>query len=355
MSSDQSTAEGVLVSADSHVIELPSVWEGILPPEFFGKSLDHWERGIDPSRRGDEMRQDGVAAEVLYPTLGLKLFAIEDVEQHEEGCRAYNNWLIEYCNMDPDRLIGIAAIPCYRPEVAVAELRRCRAAGMRGAMVWQAPHPDLPFTSFHYDPIWKVAEELDMPINVHILTGFNYTSRPTWNLGRSQEVGEGDDGRLRRISHYQGSVNEKLACTISQLFSFLFSGVFERFPGLKLVIVENECSWLPFLVDQWDYYYHRFLDVDPTDMAKPPSEYINDQVRVTFFRDPWVGRFLERWGEKVFMWSNDFPHGNSTWPKSREYTSNQLAGIDPAIQEMVLRKNCIDLYSLRSELILPGV
>lgn len=201
-------------------------------------------RGTDPTKRGEEMQLDGVVAEVLYPTLGLGVFGIDDVELYEDACRAYNRWLAEYCSVDSERLLGIALLPCYRPEVAIAELHSAKASGMRGAIVWQTPHPDLPFTSLHYDPIWSVAQELQLPINVHVLTGFNYSRD---SIQGNPLAG---DERLRHISHYHGAVNEKVACTVDTLFSFIFGGVLERFPGIRLVIVENEIAWLPFYLDQ---------------------------------------------------------------------------------------------------------
>jgi predicted TIM-barrel fold metal-dependent hydrolase len=213
-------------------------------------------------------------------------------------------------------------------------------------MVWETPPSELPFTSFHYDPIWAEAQRLGLPVNVHILTAFNYSRI------KHKEPAPADV-RLFRINGYHGSVNEKLACTADTLFAFIFSGVFERFPGLRLAIVENELSWLPFYADQWDYYYQRYLNSRTLeDISKPPSLYIEEQVFVTFFRDPWAGHMLSKWGGKNAMWSNDFPHGNSTWPKSQDYVANQLGFLDAETRDRVLRQNCIDLYRLNEDLVL---
>jgi predicted TIM-barrel fold metal-dependent hydrolase len=289
---------------------------------------------------------DGVGAEVLYPTLGLAILSIEDPQLQEDCCHVYNKWLVEYCSVDPDRLVGIGLIPCYRPEAAIDELNYCHENGLRGGMVWETPPADLPFTSFHYDPIWQEAQRLGMPINVHILTGFNYSRL------KGKETSS-TDMRLARINGYHGSVNEKLACTADTLFNFIFGGVFERFPGLRLAIVENELSWLPFYVDQWDYYYERYLTSRTLEgVSKPPSEYVDKQVFVTFFRDPWTGHVLLKWGAKNAMWSNDYPHGNSTWPHSKDYVDSQIGFLDAETKDRVLRTNCIDLYRLNADLVL---
>src|SRR6059036_4120487 len=73
--------------------------------------------------------------------------------------------------------IGIPAISVYNVGNAVKELERCRKAGLRGALIWQAPHPDLPFHSSHYDKFWAAAEDLDAPVSMHILTGHSYHSK----------------------------------------------------------------------------------------------------------------------------------------------------------------------------------
>jgi predicted TIM-barrel fold metal-dependent hydrolase len=338
---------GVLISADSHVTELPQVWKGLLPADFWGNATGLTQtRGTDPSKRWDEVKIDGIGAEVLYPTLGLAVLSIADPGLQEACCHAYNEWLVEYCKADPERLVGIGLVSCYRPEAAISELRYCHEHGLRGAMVWETPPADLPFTSFHYDPIWAEAQRLGLPINVHILTGFNYSR----HKGKEEAP---KDPRIARISGYHGSVNEKLACTADTLFNFIFSGVFERFPDLRLAIVENELSWLPFYVDQWDYYYQRYLTTRTLeDISKPPSEYIDNQVFVTFFRDPLAGHVLSKWGAKNAMWSNDYPHGNSTWPESQKYVNDQLGYLDKETQDQVLRTNCIDLYRLNAGVVL---
>ena len=88
--------------------------------------------------------------------------------------RAYNDWLIEYCKVSPKRLLGIAAISVYNIDEGVKELERCAKAGMKGSMIWQAPHPDLPFNSEHYNKFWAASQELNMPVHLHILTGHGY-------------------------------------------------------------------------------------------------------------------------------------------------------------------------------------
>jgi predicted TIM-barrel fold metal-dependent hydrolase len=323
-----------IISADSHVMETPELWADCLPSSFWpdgGASFKGQTGGHDPKARLTEMEEDGVNAEVLYPTLGLKLFGLDDADVQERAMRMFNDWLIDYCQVDTSRLVGVAAISAYNIEHAVAELERCKAEGLGGFLLWQATHPDMPFTSERYDPLWAAAQELEMPLSLHILTGHNYSRQ----LGITQG-----------IDHYRGSVNLKLLTVTDAVMDIIFSGVLERFPRLKVVLVENEVGWLPFVLSQWDYYFHRFREVHPLTIDKQPSDYFYRQVYATFFRDPTVAHLFDWWGADNCMWSNDYPHPNSTWPNSRDVIAKNLGHLPEETREKLLRGTVRTLYNL---------
>ncbi|HLH26672.1 MAG TPA: amidohydrolase family protein [Chloroflexota bacterium] len=332
----------ILVSGDSHVTEAPDFWATHLPGQFrdqapvFGgrpndaKAKDGRPGGSDPHARLEEMQVDGVSAEVLYPTYALRLFGLDDARLQEACFRLYNDWLIEYCQVDTNRLVGIPCIAIYDVDHAVAELERCRKAGLQGALIWQAPHPDLPFYSDHYDRFWAAAQDLDAPVSLHILTGHNY-SKTLDNL---------------TIESYRGSVNLKTADAANALFDFIFYGILERYPRLKLVVVENEIGWLPFTLQQWDYYYHRFVKVNPPPITMPPSAYFDRQIFASFFNDAVGTRLLDNWGQDNCMWSNDYPHANSTWPHSRDVIARHLGHLPADVRAKLVRGNCLKLYQL---------
>lgn len=327
-----------LVSADSHVIERVELWKDVVPPSFWpddGRVYQGRPGGSDPHARLAEMAEDGVTREVLYPSLGLNLFALEDPATQEAAFSLYNTWLAGYCAAQPDRLLGAAMIAAYDAERAVAEIRRSVAAGLRGIILWQSPHPDLPLSAEHYDPIWRAAAEARLPVSFHILTGFDY----------SREI-HAHRAELAPLEIYRGAVARKLSSAVECLFQLVFGGVFERHPDLHAVLVENEVGWLPFVLDQWDYYWGRLATTRPVPISRRPSEYFRSNVHVTFFRDPIVGRLLEWWGAESCMWSNDYPHRNSTWPRSREHVENTLGHLPEELRRRVTRGNCEGLYRL---------
>ena len=328
----------IIISADSHIMEPEDLWVKNLPgslkdkyPQFPPrKSPGEKPGGWDPKARLQEMAVDGVSAEVLYPTLGLRLFALEDAELQEACFKISNEWLIEYCKVAPERLVGIPMISLYNIKNAIKELERCKKAGLVGCLIWQVPPQNLSFTSDYYDPFWEAAQDFNMPVNLHILTGFNYS--------RFSRKG---------LEVYRCSVNRKLNDTADTLMDLVFTGVCERFPKLKFVIVENEVGWIPFFLHEWDKYYERHSPIAPMPIKKLPSEYVNHQVYATFFSDPTGGRLLDWWGSDTCMWSNDYPHAASTWPHSRQVIARELGHLPQDVLRKVVRDNVVKLYNLK--------
>ena len=342
--SQTTTKNEILISADSHVMEPPNILKERVAPAFrdrapvfpqlkVGDSFQTHPGGTDPRERIREMEVDGVSAEVLYPTYLLLQFGMDDARLQEACFRAYNDWLIEYCQVSPDRLFGIAAISIYDVDVAVKELERCAKAGMKGSMIWQAPHPELPFHSAHYDKFWAASAELNMPVNLHILTGHGYhKDKQFWER--------------KGIEYYRISVHAKIKEITDALFELIFYGVLERNPRLKFVSVENELGWQPFMEQQWDYHYRRFMNVNPLQLSKAPSEYCRQQIYGTFFRDAVAGHSFEWWGQDNCMWSNDFPHQNSTWPESKNHIERNLGHLSAEIRRKLLSTNAAKLFGI---------
>ncbi len=340
----QTPSKELLISSDSHVMEDPELWFNRLPagmkdqaPRYAKKQVDGFadkKGGRDPNARLTEMVQDGVSGEVLYPSLALTQFGIENAELQEACFRIYNDWLAEYCRVDTDRLVGVALLSSFNIQNAVKELERCRQQGLRGGLIWQVPHPDLPFTSGHYDPLWAAAEALKMPMSLHILTGFGYSKNLFTMSG---------------LDMYRNSVNVKLLEAANTMLELIMSGVCDRFPGLKFVIVENEIGWMPFVIEQWDRYYKRFQKsgTNPVNLPKLPSEYFASNFYATFFNDPAGGHLLAKWGEDNCMWSNDYPHGNSTWPNSRDVIARDLGHLSPERRAKIVATTAQKLYNMQ--------
>ena len=254
---------------------------------------------------------DGVAAEILFPNYGMALFGIDDIETQQESFKLYNDWMHDFCSADPKRLYGAPLVSVYDIKAGIKEMQRGHDMGLKGAMVWQVPDPRLPFTSEHYEPLWAACAEAGAPVICHILTGHSYIKT----------------GQKRGLQGLKDAVNAKTNDSANTLFDFIFSGAFDRHPKLRLLLAESEIGWLPFMLQQWDYYFERFRRDRELPIKRKPSEIFNEHVYGTFLEDYVGTRFFPWWGEKNCMWSNDYPHFNMTFPHSRQVVEYHLSGL----------------------------
>lgn len=334
---------GLLISADSHVMEAGDLWVRNLPASMRSKAPQYPEGkeanrfaahdgGRDPKHRIQEMATDGVSGEVLYPTRALDQFGIKDVQLQEACFKVYNDWLQEYCAVAPERLFGVACISAFRIAEAIKEAERSKQAGMRGLMLWLAPPNEYPFSGGHYDPLWEAAQALDMPVSLHILTGAPYAPGVALTPRIPTDL-------------FNFAMTEQIGHTMKTLVHMIASGVFDRFPKLKVIIVETEVSWMPFMMCQMDKYNQKKYRDAPI-MKMVPSDYFRRNIFATFFNDPPSGSLFEQWGADMWMWSNDFPHPNSTWPNSRDVIARDMSHLSAGLRAKLVRENVARVYGL---------
>ena len=246
-------------------IPLASVCAGKSPEELAefltkGTYADARPGGWDPERLQDN-DLDGVEADVLYTTLGFRIFWLQDAGLQHDCFRVYNDWLAAYCSYAPTRMAGLAMISLYDPEAGAEELVRCAKMGLKGAMIWCSPPESQPYRSDIYAPFWATAQELRMPISLHAITGMGRESQ--WNFGLKERYMCGDCAPHE----------------IERSFSVLiFSGVLERFPTLQIVSAENNCGWLRTISNAWTAFEPLHLGIRPELEA---SEYFQRQMYCT--------------------------------------------------------------------------
>ena len=306
-------------------------------PQFFQQTTykDARRGGWDPAARLTDMDLDGVEAEVIYTTLGFRQFWFHDAALQQACFRAYNDWLAEYCAYAPKRLAGLALISLYDIEAAVRELRRCRQMGLKGAMIWASPPEAQPYSDPLYAPFWAAAQDFNMPLSLHAITGMGPESQSRRVMGREiQRL----DRYLRAVT---GADEVKRSLTV-----FIFSGVLERFPGLKLVSAENNVGWLPYVVQSWDRAYETARYMDSSPLKLKPSEYFHRQVYATYIDDPVGVADRHHIGIDNIMWSSDYPHTASTWPHSQDIVSRDFKEVPAEEKWKIVRENVTKLYDL---------
>jgi predicted TIM-barrel fold metal-dependent hydrolase len=325
-----------MISTDAHVQEPDDLWKKEMPIRFHEHLPNVSFRGSPPGATDPHLRlidqdADGVQAEVLFPNNGMALFGIDDVETQEASFKVYNDWIADYCKTSPKRLYGVPCVSVYDIDGAIKEMHRGQDMGLKGAMLWQVPDPRLPFTSPHYDKLWAAAAEAKQPVICHILTGHSYTKTAAG---------------VRGAERIRNAVNKKQDDSANTLFDFIFSGAFDRNPDLRLLLAESEIGWLPFLLQQWDYYFERFRKADSLPINRLPSEIFSEHVFGTFLEDYVGTRAFPWWGDRNCMWSNDYPHFNMTFPHSRENVEHHLNGLDEEKRQRLTRDNAIKLFDL---------
>jgi predicted TIM-barrel fold metal-dependent hydrolase len=255
----------------------------------------------------------------------MRLFRIREAELQCAFFRVYNDWFAEFCRHAPRRLHGLGLISLWDVDAGVAELERCAALGMKGAMIWGGAPADAPYHSPAYDRLWTAAQDLGLPLSLHIVSGMGEESRVDFTAPAI------------RYMHMLHEVQRSL----SQL---VLGGVLERFPRLCIVGAESDVGWLAHWIQRMDHAHARFGAMMDVPLALRPSEYVRRQVRLTFLDDPVGAASLESLGADTFMWGSDFPHTDSTWPNSRAVIEKNLAGVPHEIASRVLCKNAAELY-----------
>jgi predicted TIM-barrel fold metal-dependent hydrolase len=273
--------------------------------------------------RLEDMDLDGLRASVIYGPAVLGL-PIEDVELKAACYAAYNDWAAEFNGLDPERLCVLARLPSHAPGVATDELVRSAVLGLRGAVLdpFEADVADP-----EWDRFWAAADETRLPISFHLGGG---TNRLTW-----------------QIDTWKGPAYS----TVSQLqldepfTEVMFSGVFERHPGARLVLAEAGIGWIPYLVGRMDHQWRSYRGrIGTHELSRPPSELFHEHVWVTFEEEPLGSTLIPLLGAGNFMWASDYPHPDSTFPRSREAILEALGGLSESDQRLVTSDNCKLLY-----------
>ena len=380
-----------VISSDSHVIEPSDLWTSRIEGKFKdraprvvqGEEQDQWwvdgrlimglgiavnvgVRFDDPGKITDmarleavppggyipdehvkDMDADGVEAGILFPSYGFKLYnVVADSELLTACFRVYNDWIGEFCSSHPGRLNGIAMLNVDDVAVGVRELERCAKLGFPGAMIPVFPplypHEGLRYSSPDYEPLWAAAQDLSMPIHLHILTNRRCFDEAVHDPN-SLVPGAGGDDSLAFLACHDHWPRMSLG-------DIIFSGVFERYPKLQVGVVEFELSWIPHFLDRMDYTYTDrgavTADNRPLKEGALPSDYFHQNVFVGFQEDALGIRDREIIGVDNIMWGSDYPHPESTFPRSQDILEEILRDCTDYEKAKIAGGNAARVYHL---------
>ena len=287
---------------------------------------------FDPHARLADLDVEGIDAAVLYPTVGLAYWAIADPDAAIAVVRAYNDWLASFCETDPSRLFGVAALPFQDPQVAAQELRRAHdELGFRAAFVRPNPCAGRTIVDPANEVVWETAEELDIAIGIH---EGSQTAIPTLGLDRAPY----NALVFHATSH---AFEHMLAC--AQLMA---TGVMQRHPALRFVFLEAGGGWAPYWIERLDHQVSRFGGYAP-EMTLLPSEYFARQCWISFEVDEHTLPVLAPLvGADRIVWGTDYPHPDCTFPGMVKELRDNIAELATDDQARILGQNAVALYGL---------
>ncbi len=284
------------------------------------------QSGYDATKRLADQDRDGVAAEVIYPTVGMVLCGHPDVDYKRACFNAYNKWITDYCSESPDRLLGCGQTALRSVAEGIADIEAIKAAGLRGVMMPGNPGTEEDYDDPIWDPFWEAAVALGLPLSFHILTA------------------KGAGWRGPRLNSFMSIIR-----SIQDIMGTLvFGGVFDRHPNLKVVCVEADAGWVPHYMYRMDHAYKRHRNwLQPgVSLGRLPSEYFAEHIYVTF-QDDWTAfSQADQMNWRRLMWANDFPHSDSTWPWSQEMLDEQTKKLSVEQTEAILCGNVAELYGI---------
>jgi uncharacterized protein len=287
------------------------------------------------------MDEIGAWAAVLYPNLGgfgnQAFLDMDDNELRLACVRAYNDWLHEWTSIAPERFVKIAAIPFWDLEATLGEIERCIGMGFAGILFSGEPQAlGQPLLGDrHWDPLYQLAGETRMTLNLHIGGG---------DIDRSLAV-------ERALTH---GVTATLAASSIDLFlgnaiqvnDLLLSGVLPRHPETKFVSVESGIGWVPFVLEAADYCFnYANMRSERPEYEMLPSEYFHRQVYAcAFFEEYAPNMNLECIGANNVLFETDYPHPTSLYGNVREKIDAAYGALDVDVARRVLFDNAAELY-----------
>ena len=281
----------------------------------------------------DDLEIDGVWGAVIQPSQGLFWYHLDDSELLSGICFAYNNWIAEFAATRPERLRAVAMLNVDDPREAAKEVERCTELGIHAAFIPVAPIPGQPYRDPVYDPLWDAAQETGTVLMMHIAT--QRANVPGCEI--TTDFSTYTPAGLRPTQDYW----VRYAMT-----DMIFAGVLERYSRLEIGSTEHEGSWAPHWLRQMDYTYTDRPVYATYKSAEGflPSDYFRRNMFLVFQEDPAVIKLRDEIGIDNLMWGNDFPHSESTWPKSMEFLDQIFEDVPDNERQQILDDNAVRVF-----------
>lgn len=340
-----------MISSDGHAVEPPDLWQERVSArlkdraprveyidgeehlivigekrKILGVNLDlplNYPESLQPHTRAAALAGQGIRTEVLYPQWTMMLYGLQDEELQVAVLRAYNEWLAEFVNSEPGRFVGVGLLPVHDVGAALEGLSHAKSLGLGGVAIPSAAK-GIPYNDKRMDPFWDAVEASGLPLSIHV-------------GGELVHMGRGAIGAniTRNLSPFRN------------LFPlFVFSGVLEKRPDLKLVLTEGGISWIAGTLYDMDMVYDRFKAYLRPSIEMRPSDIWRRQCFATFQDDPVGLQTLDWIGTENVLWAADYPHPEGTYPDTQVVLNRQFAAVPPEARRSIVCDNAVRLWSL---------
>jgi hypothetical protein len=295
--------------------------------------MDHIPFGAgDAKQRIELLERENLEKAVLYPTLGLLWECeVSDAELTLAYQRAYNRWIADFCRDSGGRLVPIAHLSLLDPEAAARELERAVRDGCRGGFVCPFTHTKKPHGHPDHDALFAKACALDVPLALHP------TFEPVW------AVPVRFHGMKRESEFFY---NVMLRQGVQQaLLSFIALGTLERFPALRLGVLESGSGWIGSFLDRADAVAETGQGL-AVGLSRKPSRQFREQCFISGDPDETAAAYIvDHVGADCFMWATDYPHPDhpGSWARALE---RLVAPLSAETRAKLLGRNVARLYKL---------
>ena len=308
-----------------------------------GRVADARAGGWMPKARLSDMDQDGIDTAVMF---GGGPLGTGNVELYKASFGAYNRWLADFCAFAPSRFVGVGYVPMENVDEAIAMMRDCVARGLKAINIPAFPmgklaslnggdmqtkaltgdvNGDRSYADPEFDPFWKAACDLGVPITIHL------------------------GGRAVRFTEPKFFLSDLLMSKFGMgepIAIMIYGGVFQRFPDLKLVSVESGVGWFAFAANYMDETWHKQRYWVNSVLEKAPSYFMDRNIYGSFIHDRAGILMRDLPGAGNIMWSSDYPHSETTFPHSMEKIDELFAGAPEADRRMIVGERAKILYNL---------
>jgi predicted TIM-barrel fold metal-dependent hydrolase len=315
--STAATGTGWYRAANGPTADGPISWDAVLPALY------------DPAERVKAQWADSVDAEILYPSTGLwdAIKQLEDAELKLALVKAYNDWIAEFCSYEPERLFGLAKLPTTSVEDAQAELvRGVQELGLRGAVLDSWPSGSPSGGTSADEPFWETVNDLRVPISFHLAVGADAVTTPP-----------------------SGIVPGLRPPMADALLPIVAAGVFDRYPNVRVVFAHGDAGWALHWMEFFDANYVRHKHLSEYTLQDPdavPSEYMRRHAWFTFHQDRPAVRNRHRLGDVHLLWASHFPFEDSNFPDNRQQAMRVTDEVVAAERQALLAGNVGRLYRL---------